>query len=52
VAGFIEAARAGIDALVTPEQAAQALQTALWIEQASGVAVPMPATQARVAAGR
>ena len=52
VAGFIDAARAGIDALVTPEQAAQALQTALWIEQASGVAVPMPATQARVAAGR
>ena len=52
VAGFIDAARAGADALVTPEQAAQALQTALWIEQASGVAVPMPATQARVAAGR
>lgn len=52
VAGFIDAARCGTDALVTPEQAAQALQTALWIEQASGVAVPMPATQARVAAGR
>jgi predicted dehydrogenase len=50
VAGFIDAARAGVDALVTPEQAAQALQTALWIEQASGVAVPMPAAYA--AAGR
>jgi predicted dehydrogenase len=50
VAGFIEAARCGTDALVTPEQAAQALQTALWIEQASGVAVPVRA--ARVAAGR
>jgi len=52
VAGFIAAAKAGVDALVTPEQAAQALETALWIEEASGVAVPMPATQARVAAGR
>ena len=52
VAGFIAAAKAGVDALVTPEQAAQALQTALWIEEASGVAVPMPATQARVAVGR
>jgi predicted dehydrogenase len=52
VAGFVTAARSGVDALVTPEQAAQALQTALWIEDASGVAVPMPATQARIAAGR
>jgi predicted dehydrogenase len=50
VAGFVEAVRSGSDALVTPEQAAQALQTALWIEQASGVAVAAPA--ARVAAGR
>lgn len=50
VAGFVAAAKAGTDALVTPEQAAQALETALWIEQASGVAVP--ATQPRVAAGR
>ena len=52
VAGFIAAAKAGVDALVTPEQAAQALETALWIEDASGVALPMSATQARVAAGR
>jgi predicted dehydrogenase len=52
VAGFVAAARTGIDALVTPEQAAQALETALWIEDASGVAVPMPAAQVRIAAGR
>jgi len=51
VAGFVAAARAGTDALVTPEQAAQALETALWIEQASGVAV-VPANQTRAAAGR
>jgi predicted dehydrogenase len=49
VAGFVAAASAGIDALVTPEQAVQALQTALLVEQASGVAVP---ASARVAAGR
>jgi predicted dehydrogenase len=49
VAGFVAAAQAGIDALVTPEQAAQALETALWVEQASGVAVAQPA---RAAAGR
>jgi hypothetical protein len=52
VAGFIAAAKAGVDALVTPEQAAQALETALWIEEASGVAVPIQAAQARAAAGR
>ncbi|HVW75626.1 MAG TPA: Gfo/Idh/MocA family oxidoreductase [Rhizomicrobium sp.] len=52
VGGFVAAAQAGVDALVTPEQAAQALETALWIEQASGVAVPMQAAQARIAAGR
>jgi predicted dehydrogenase len=50
IAGFIAAARAGTDALVTPEQAAQALQTALWVEDASGVAVR--GQQPRVAAGR
>ncbi len=50
VAGFVVAARAGMDALVTPEQAAQALETALWIEEASGVAVPR--SQTRAAAGR
>ncbi len=52
VSGFIAAVQAGVDALVTPEQAAQALETALWIEEASGVAVPQRAAQARVAAGR
>jgi predicted dehydrogenase len=51
VAGFVAAAKAGTDALVTPEQAAQALETALLIEQASGVAV-VPEPQSRVAAGR
>ena len=50
VAGFVAAARAGVDALVTPEQAAQALQTALWIEDASGVAVRPDAR--RISAGR
>lgn len=49
IAGFLAAAQAGTDALVTPEQAAQALQTALWIEDASGVAVPRPQ---RAAIGR
>ncbi|MBA2588103.1 MAG: Gfo/Idh/MocA family oxidoreductase [Alphaproteobacteria bacterium] len=49
VAGFVTAAQAGTDALVTPEQAAQALQTALWVERASGVALPQPA---RAAGGR
>jgi len=52
VAGFVASAKSGVDALVTPEQAAQALETALWIEEASGVAVPMQAMQARIAAGR
>ncbi|MFO1248185.1 MAG: hypothetical protein U1E93_08205 [Alphaproteobacteria bacterium] len=37
VAGFVAAARAGTDALVTPEQAAQALESALWIEEAAGL---------------
>ena len=50
VAGFVAAAKDGVDALVTPEQAAQALQTALWIEDASGVAVRPVAR--RIAAGR
>ena len=52
LAGFVAAAKAGVDALVTPEQAAQALETALWIEEASGVAAPMQAAQARIAASR
>jgi predicted dehydrogenase len=49
VAGFVAAAQAGTDALVTPEQAAQALATALWVEEASGMAIP---ERARVAGGR
>ena len=49
VAGFVAAAQAGVDALVTPEQAAQALETALWVEEASGVALPQPV---RAAGGR
>jgi predicted dehydrogenase len=49
VSGFVAAAQAGVDALVTPEQAAQALATALWVEEASGVALPQPV---RAAAGR
>ena len=52
LAGFVAAAKAGVDALVTPEQAAQALETALWIEEASGVAAPLQAAQARIAASR
>jgi len=50
IAGFIAAASAGTDALVLPEQAARALETALWIEEASGVAVHP--RQSRLAAGR
>ncbi len=50
ITGFVAAAKAGTDALVTPEQAAQALQTALWVEDASGVAV-RPA-QVQAVAGR
>jgi predicted dehydrogenase len=49
VAGFVAAAKAGIDALVTPEQAAQALETALMIEDATGMSLPVPA---RIAAAR
>ncbi|HVV28542.1 MAG TPA: Gfo/Idh/MocA family oxidoreductase [Rhizomicrobium sp.] len=54
VAGFVAAAQAGTDALVTPEQAAQALETALLIEKAAGVSepAPMPVAQPRVAAAR
>jgi predicted dehydrogenase len=51
VQGFVAAIKAGTDALVTPEQATQALATALRIEQASGVAVAEPAAH-RVVAGR
>jgi predicted dehydrogenase len=50
VAGFVAAALAGRDALVTPEQAAQALVTALLIEEAAGVSAPAPLAVPRVAA--
>jgi predicted dehydrogenase len=49
VAGFVAAAQAGTDALVTPEQATQALETALLIEESAGVSVPMPVAERRVA---
>jgi predicted dehydrogenase len=49
VAGFVAAALAGTDALVTPEQATQALETALLIEESAGVSVPMPVAERRVA---
>lgn len=49
VAGFVAAARKGCDALVTPEQAARALTTALRIEEAAGVSQPAAAPVPRVA---
>jgi hypothetical protein len=49
VSGFVEAARGGIPALVTAEQAAQALSTALLIEEAAGVSQPLPVAERRVA---
>jgi hypothetical protein len=49
VAGFVAAAKAGTDALVTPEQASQALETALLIEEAAGVSQPVPVARRRVA---
>jgi predicted dehydrogenase len=49
VAGFVAAAKAGTDALVTPEQASQALETALLIEEAAGVSLPVPVAPRRVA---
>jgi predicted dehydrogenase len=51
LAGFVTAARGGIAALVTAEQAAQALSTALLIEDAAGVSQPLPVAERRVAAG-
>lgn len=49
VAGFVAAARSGTDALVTPEQASQALETALLIEDAAGVCLPVPVAEHRLA---
>ena len=50
VGAFVQAVRIGAPALVTAEQAAQALSTALLIEDAAGVAQGMPVAQPRVAA--
>jgi predicted dehydrogenase len=49
VAAFAQAVRIGAPALVTAEQAAQALSTALMIEDAAGVAQGMAVAQPRVA---
>jgi predicted dehydrogenase len=49
VSGFVAAARGVAPALVTAEQAAQALSTALLIEEAAGVSQPLPVAQRRVA---
>ena len=49
VSGFVEAARGAAPALVTAQQAAQALDTALLIEEAAGVSQPLPVTERRVA---
>jgi predicted dehydrogenase len=50
VAAFVQAVRIGAPALVTAEQAAQALSTALLIEDAAGVVQGVPVVQPRVAA--
>ena len=50
VAAFVQAVRIGAPALVTAEQAAQALSTALLIEDAAGVVQGVPTVQPRVAA--
>ena len=49
VAAFVHAVRIGAPALVTAEQAAQALSTGLLIEEAAGVARGVPVAQPRVA---
>jgi predicted dehydrogenase len=50
VAGFVDAALGTSPVLVTAEQAAQALSTALLIEDAAGVSQPLPVAEPRVAA--
>ena len=50
VAGFVAAARGAAPVLVTAQQAAQALDTALLIEEAAGVSQPLPVAERRVAA--
>jgi predicted dehydrogenase len=49
VSGFVDAARGVAPVLVTAEQAAQALATALLIEEAAGVSQPLPVAERRVA---
>jgi predicted dehydrogenase len=51
VSGFVSAVQGGIAALVTAEQAAQALCTALLIEDAAGVSRPLAVAERRLAAG-
>jgi predicted dehydrogenase len=50
VGAFVQAVRIGAPAMVTAEQAAQALSTALLIEEAAGVSQPLPVAERRVAA--
>ncbi len=52
VAGFVDAIRGAAPVLVTAAQAAQALDTALLIEEAAGVSQPLPVAERRVAAAR
>lgn len=49
VRGFVAAARGGVAPLVSPEQGARALETALLIEDAAGVHVPVPVAAQRLA---
>ncbi len=50
VSGFVAAVKGQAPVLVTAQQAAQALDTALLIEEAAGVSQPLPVTERRVAA--
>jgi len=50
VAGFVAAVQGGTPPMVTAEQAAQAVKTALLIEEAAGVEMPLPLAERRLAA--
>jgi hypothetical protein len=50
VAGFVAAAQGGGAPMVTAEQAAQAVRTALLIEEAAALTLPMPQPARRLAA--
>ncbi len=52
VTGFVAAIKGAAPVLVTAAQAAQALDTALLIEEAAGVSQPLPMAQPRIAAAR